>query len=148
VPVSYTNFGTVDTRGVEVGLTHVLTSKWRLDGALNWFDFDIKEQAPGFPDLLLPNAPPWQLALGVRYSDARWLAAFRGRWVDRFRWSTGIFIGDVESYSTVELDAQYRVAPDWTVGVSATNLLNDVHYEFFGAPLLRRWTRVYVTFSR
>ena len=30
----------------------------------------------------------------------------------------------------------------------ATNLFNDIHYEFFGAPLLRRWTRVYVTFSR
>lgn len=80
VPLSFTNFGTVDTRGVEVGLTHVLTSNWQLDGSLNWFDFEIKEEASGFPDLLLPNAPPWQLALGIRYSDERWLASLRGRW--------------------------------------------------------------------
>ena len=72
----------------------------------------------------------------------------RGRWVDAFRWSTGVFVGDVPSYTTVDLDAQYRVAREWSLGVSVKNLLDDQHYEYFGAAILRRRALVHVTYSR
>ncbi len=145
---TFTNFGTVDTRGIELGMSHVLTNEWRFDGAATWFNYDLENPAPGFPDLLLPNAPEWQAAAGVSYTDEPWFASLRARFVDSFRWSTGIFIGDVESYTNVDLDAHYRVTPEWKLGVTVANLFDDVHYEFFGAPLLRRRALVHLTFSR
>jgi len=148
VAVSHTNFGTVDTRGVELGVSHYLDRRFRLDGAANWFEYDVLEPVPGFPDLLLPNAPGWQLAAGVQYTDDPWSMGLRARWVDAFRWSTGVFIGDVPAYTTVDLDGQYQLTPAWSIGLSASNLLDDEHYEFFGASILRRRALAFVTFSR
>ncbi len=148
VALSYTNFGTVDSRGVELGVSHFLNARWRLDGALNWIEFDIREPAPGFPDLLLPNAPKWQASAGVQYAAEPWLVGVRARWADAFRWSAGVYVGDVPSYTNVDLDASYQVAENWAFGTSVSNLLDDEHYEFFGASVLRRRALAFVRFSR
>jgi outer membrane receptor protein involved in Fe transport len=148
VALSHTNFGRVDSRGIELGVSHFLTGKFRLDGAANWFDFDIREPAPGFPDLLLPNTPEWQVSMGLQYRAAPWLVGLRARWSDAFRWSAGVFVGDVPSYSTVDLDASYQVAKNWAVGTSLSNLLDDEHYEFFGGSVLGRRALAFVTFTR
>jgi iron complex outermembrane receptor protein len=148
VALSYTNFGTVDSRGVELGVSHFLNARWRLDGAANWFDFDIQEPAPGFPDLLLPNTPKWQASAGVQYRAGRWLVGLRARWADAFRWSAGVYVGDVPSYTSVDLDASYQIAENWAVGTSVSNLLDDEHYEFFGASVLKRRALAFVRFSR
>ncbi len=146
--LSFTNFGTVDTQGIELGVSHALTRAFRLDGAATWFHYDLKEQAPAFPDLLLPNAPELQLAAGISYAEGPWFASLRARFVDAFRWSTGIFIGDVPSYTNTDFDASYQMAPEWKLGLTVSNLFDDTHYEFFGAPILHRRALVHVTFSR
>jgi iron complex outermembrane receptor protein len=148
VALSYTNFGTVDSRGIELGVSHFPSASWRLDGAFNWFDVDIREPAPGFPDLLLPNAPRWQTSVGVQYAAAPWLVGLRARWADAFRWSAGVYVGDVPSYTTVDLDASYQLTGNWAVGTSISNLLDDEHYEFFGASVLKRRALAFVRFSR
>ena len=40
------------------------------------------------------------------------------------------------------------MTPEWKLGVTVANLFDDVHYQFFGAPLLRRRALVHVTFTR
>ena len=117
-PLSFTNFGTVDARGIELGVSHALTRAFRIDGAATWSHYDPKEETPGYPDLLLPNARRLQLAAGVSYTEGPWFAGLRARFIDGFRWSTGIFIGDVPSYTNVNLDASYQMTPQWKLGLT------------------------------
>jgi outer membrane receptor protein involved in Fe transport len=59
----------------------------------------------------------------------------------------GPFQGDVESYTTVDLNANYRFTDHWKVGVNVANLLDDEHWESFGGDLLGRRALGHVEFS-
>ena len=63
-------------------------------------------------------------------------AEVRGRWVDAFPVSSGVYVGTVEAYTVIDALAGYRLpfARRVTVTVSALNLLDNDHIEFVGAP--------------
>lgn len=136
--VSYTNFGKVDTQGVEVGLNYYFSPTWSGAFAYSWFDFSVKDSAPGLDRLLLPNSPENQFSLGITHLATKWDVGVNYRWVDTFRWVVGPFQGDVESYSTVDLNANYHFNDHWGVGVNVANLLDDQHWESFGGDVLGR----------
>ena len=136
--VSYTNFGDVDTNGVDVGLTSQFAPNWTFDFTYSWFDFDVVEDLPGFENLLVPNTPENKLAAGFSYLNTKWNANLSGRWVDDFDWAVGPFVGEVKSYVTVDLNAEYTISETVRVGLTVTNLLDDEHYQSFGGDLLGR----------
>jgi iron complex outermembrane receptor protein len=144
---SYTNFGKVDTQGVEVGLNYYFTPSWSATFAYSWFDFNVKDTAPGLERLLLPNSPENQFSLGFAKVTNRWDAGVNYRWVDTFRWVVGPFQGDVESYSTVDLNANYRFNDHWGAGVNVANLFDDQHWESFGGDLIGRRALGHVSYS-
>jgi iron complex outermembrane receptor protein len=144
---SYTNFGKVDTQGAELGLNYYFPNAVNLSLAYTWFDFEVQESAPGLDRLLLPNSPENQYSAGLSYAKPSWDAGVSYRWVDTFRWVVGPFQGDVESYSTVDLNANYHFNENWGVGVNVGNLLDDEHWEAFGGDLLGRRALGHVTFS-
>ena len=94
---SYTNFGNVDTQGIDLGINYYFLQGWRASLAYSWFDFDIEDQLPGFDTLLLPNSPEHSVSVGIMYDQPRFNLAVDGRWVDDFRWGVGPFQGPVES---------------------------------------------------
>ena len=55
--VSYSNFGDVDTNGLDLGLTSQFADNWTLNFTYSYFDFDIQRDLPGFENLLVPNTP-------------------------------------------------------------------------------------------
>ncbi len=128
----------MDTQGVDVGLNYYFPRGWNGSFAYSWFDFEIQDALPGFDTLLLPNSPEHAFSLGVHYARARVDAGFDLRWVDDFRWGVGPFQGDVESYATVDLNANYRLTDYVKVGFNVANLLDDKHWESFGGDLLGR----------
>jgi outer membrane receptor for ferrienterochelin and colicins len=142
---SYTNFGEVDTEGIDVGLNYYFTNSWLFDFSYSWFDFEVKQQFIG--DQLLPNAPENKFATGLTYTGSRFGGAVKYRWTDDFRWAAGIFAGEVQSYDTVDLSLSYDVNDNWQVGVDVSNLLDDEHYQAFGGDLLSRRALGYMTFS-
>ena len=75
---------------------------------------------------------------GVAYENRRLNASADFRWVDGFRWSDGFFLGNVESYSTVDIAAAYPLSSHVSVILNVTNLFDDRHWETFGGALLRR----------
>ncbi len=141
--VSYTNFGEVDTQGIEIGLNYYFVDPWRFTFAYSWFDFDSKEN-PAFDRLLAPNSPEHTVRTGLGYVTDRWDADFGVRWVDDFLWAVGVFQGPVESYTTVDVSANFRIVEHWKVGTNISNLFDSVHYEAFGGDLLGRRALVYV----
>ncbi len=145
--VSYTNFGDVDTQGIDIGLNHYFNNQWSLSAGYSWFDFDIKEDLPGFEQLLVPNTPENKLTFGLSYVTSSWDAGISGRWVDDFRWSVGPFQGDVESYTTMDLNANVTINEHISLGLNVANLTDDEHFEAFGGDLLGRRALGNVTFS-
>jgi iron complex outermembrane receptor protein len=135
---SYTNFGKVDTQGIDIGFNYYFQEGWLASISYSWFDFEIRNSAPGLDNLLLPNSPENKFAAGLSYRQARWDAGFTFRWVDDFRWGVGPFQGDVESYATVDLTGNFLLADHWRVGTNIANLLNNEHWEAFGGDLLGR----------
>jgi len=145
--VSYTNFGEVDTQGVDLGVTTQFAHGWSVDFTYSWFDFDIKEELPGFENLLVPNTPENKFAAGLSHVGEQWSGSVSGRWVDDFDWAVGPFVGVVMSYTTVDLSGEYYVNDMWRIGLNVSNLFDDSHYQAFGGDLLGRRALGHVTFT-
>ena len=135
---SYTNFGRVQTQGVDLGATWQLAPGWRWSASYSWFDFEVADLPPALANLLLPNAPPHAAATGIAYAAPRYDAAFDLRWVDGFRWAVGTFQGQVETYATADAAANYRLTSQVTIGLHAANVFDHRHWQSFGGDLLRR----------
>jgi len=144
---SYTNFGDVDTQGIDIGLNIYASQGWRYNFAYSWFDFDIKNNLPGLSQLLLPNSPENKLAAGVAYVSKRFDVSVNGRWVDDFRWAVGPFQGDVKAYTTVDLTGNYYFNDHFHIGLNVANLFDDQHWESFGGDLLGRRALGHVAFT-
>ncbi len=142
---SYTNFGEVDTEGIDVGLNFYFTDQWLLDFSYSWFDFEVKQQFQG--DRLLPNAPENKFALGLTYTGSRFGGSLKYRWTDDFPWAAGIFVGDVPSYSVVDLGLSYDITDNWQVGVDVSNLLDEEDFQTFGGDLIGRRALGHVSYS-
>ena len=135
---SYTNFGEVNTQGIDLGLSYAFPAGWRSTSTYSWFNFDVGEEVPGTEDLLLPNAPAHAFSLGLAYDRGRAGASIDLRWVDAFRWADGFFLGDVEAYTTVDITAAYPLSAAVKVAADISNVFNDRHWEAFGGSVLKR----------
>ena len=145
--VSYANFGQVDTQGIDLGLNVSFDNNVGLLFSYSWFDFDIANNLPGFDTLLVPNTPEAKAALGLSYSAEKWDGSISARWVDDFDWAVGPFVGVVDSYTTVDLNANYELNDRVSFGLNVANLFDDEHYESFGGDILGRRALGNVAFS-
>lgn len=145
VPVSYTNFGKVETQGIELGLHHNFTDPFGVDVSYSWFDFDVQQELADDP--VIPNAPEHQFSLGLNYVTDKWDASFGFRWVDGFPWNAGVFRGSVPSYEVVSVSGNYHFSDSWGIGVDVSNALDNEHYQAFGGDLLQRRALAHVNFS-
>lgn len=140
---SYTNFGEVDTEGVDLGLNYYVTDDWLFDLSYSWFDFEVKRQLQG--DQLLPNAPENKVSAGLTFTGDRFASSVKYRWVDGFPWAAGIFVGEVPSYNLVDLSLSYDFSDRIKVGVDVSNLLDEEHWQAFGGDLISRRALGHVT---
>lgn len=142
---SYTNFGEVDTQGIDVGLNYYLADRWLLDFSYSWFDFEVKEQFLG--DRLLPNAPENKGTVGLTYTGDRFSGSVKYRYIEGFPWAAGVFAGDVPSYDLVDLNLAYELNDHLAFGVDVSNLLDEEHWQSFGGDVISRRALGHVTFG-
>ena len=145
--VSYTNAGSVDTEGLDVGLNYYITPEWLFDFTYSWFDFEITDLAGASEDELFPNAPENKFSIGITYNAPKWGFSLKYRWTEDFPWAAGSFQGHVEEYDLVNLNANYQVTDNIGLSLSVSNLLDDEHYQSFGGDLLGRRAVGSVTFN-
>ena len=143
IPLGFTNAGRVDTQGVDLALSASAGTAWLLDFTYSWFDFEVKDEGVG--GALFPNTPEHKAAVSIVYTKPRFDISARYRWVDDFLWGSGIFIGPVPSYGVVNGSGNCRISDRWGVGLSITNLLDNEHWQAFGADLLGRRTLLHAT---
>lgn len=145
VAASLTNFGRVDTKGLEFGLNLTLLDSVSLDLAYAYFDFDVRQEAPENP--LAANAPRNHASITLRHSLNRLEQLFRVRWVEKFYWQSGFYAGDVPAYTVADFSLRYDASDRWGIGLDVANLFDRKHFEMFGGSLLRRRALMYATYS-
>ncbi|HEU5254772.1 MAG TPA: TonB-dependent receptor [Vicinamibacterales bacterium] len=142
--LSFVNFGSATTDGVELGATYVLPAGLKAQGSYTGFHSSVSD-LPESP--LLPNTPGHQFSVGMAYDRNRIGGSVRYRWVDAFPWLAGMYAGPVPSYGVLDLNASYRLTRHVTAGADVANLLDNLHYEAFGGDLLGRRALGHLTYS-
>ena len=143
--LSIANFGRANAQGFEISPTYVVSNRWRLQTSYSYFTYDVEGEIKENP--LLPNTAKHQAKAGILYAGKRWDASVRYRWVNSFPWWSGIYMGPVPTHSVVDASLNVQLKRNWNVGVDASNLLNNEHYEMFGGNIVRRRVLGFVQYS-
>lgn len=138
---TYRNFGEVDFWGVDVGATLLATDKLSFFGSYSFLSENSFQDVDGIADIAL-NATKNKASLSVHYRDERLglAAEVRGRHVEGFPFASGVFVGDVGSYTLFDLNLTYALpfSARTEITVSGLNVLDDRHQEVPGAPFIGR----------
>ncbi len=144
---TYTNIGEVNTQGVDLGIQYFLNEAWNFQASYSWFDFEIIDADLEVQDILLPNSPDHKASLSASFVKNRWVVGIAGRWVNGFRWSAGVFQGEVPDYSTIDLTAAYSFNDSTRLGLNVANLRDTLHHQTFGGDLIYRRALLNLTFD-
>lgn len=144
--LTYRNFGDVELWGADMGFQFLATNRFSVNGSLSWvseecFDFNEDGSCTSATDISL-NAPKIKGSFGARYVDQISGLSLDGRvrYSDAFIMNSGVYLGEVDSYAVVDANIGYKlpVAAEAMVSLTVSNIFNDVHREFVGAPELGR----------
>ncbi len=144
--VTYRNFGEVDYWGADLAAQILVSDRLRFDANYSFqsndcFDDNNDGDCGGLHDIAL-NAPRHKGSAGFTFDDrsSGFTLQARARMTDRFPMNSGVYIGDVEGYVVVDAAIGYELPfrRGTRVSLTANNVLNNVHREFFGAPEIGR----------
>jgi len=76
----------------------------------------------------------------LQYNLQKWpiTTSLNARYVDGFKWSSGIYFGDIKPYTIFDLHIGYKINNYATANLSISNLLDNKHTEIIGGPSLGR----------
>ncbi len=143
------NYGDVSMIGVDVSLEYRLNRMLSLRGNASITNImgdsahannNIYKNLDGISDLAL-NSPQYKGALGAIYrSDEGFTVGAQARWNGGFEMNSGVYIGQVNPYWMVDLNASYKLSflQGMTVFVSCDNLLDHRISQFIGAAPVGR----------
>jgi outer membrane receptor for ferrienterochelin and colicins len=139
IVVSYANAGEVDQYGAELGVGVQITDEIRADGSLSLFDFEVEAGSQAVGDQLLANTPSKKGTIGLSYTGRQGLDLGASvRIVDSYDWAAGVFVGEVPSSQTVDVNAGYRINHNFRVFALATNVFDQERYHLFGGSVIGR----------
>jgi len=144
VLITYRNFGDLSYWGADLEIGAALGRLFTVFGTYSWTSDNLfaVTSAAGEPDTIPLNASKDRGSITVRYGDDRLgvYAELRGRAVSGFPMQSGVYAGIVESYALLDASIGYRMR-HWrglVFTLSATNLTDNRHQEFIGAPWIGR----------
>jgi iron complex outermembrane receptor protein len=150
--LTYRNFGDVSLNGMDVYFSYYAGKSWMFSGnysfvtksGFNLFKSPnrvIYRNLAGVADISL-NAPANKFALAVQYRAPQrgYEVELRGRYVEGFPQDSGVYLGEVQTYSVVDFNFGYDLpfSTGSRFSLNVNNLLDNEHKEFIGAPVLGR----------
>ena len=147
---TYRNFGQVDWFGTDIGLSVVATDRLTLSGSYSHVSENLFSNVDGVADIPV-NVPENSGSIGADFTDPRrgYSVGARGRFVQGFPFSSGVFAGDVEGYQVFDLRLGYDF-PMWAgtnIVLTASNIFDDRHIEIPGAPEIGRLVALRLGYS-
>ena len=154
--LTYRNFGDVDLWGADLAFQLLATNRLSFTGSYSFvseecFDFNNDQSCEGAQDIAL-NAPQNKGSVGVVWDDiqAGFSAEAKLRMTEDFPMNSGVFVGDVDGYTVLDASVAYKL-DRWlqgaSIGLTATNLFDNVHREFVGAPYMGRLLLARLTYQ-
>ena len=146
IMLTYRNYGEISLNGLDCSLTYYLNPSWSLGGNYSFVSKDLFET--NFRDIAL-NAPTNKFGANVSYLNTNLGvgAGVRMNYVAGFPVNSGVYIGEVESYSTIDVNAGYDIpfGPSPRLSLTVQNVLNTMYQPFIGAPDIGRLSLVRLT---
>ncbi|MFL2998584.1 MAG: TonB-dependent receptor domain-containing protein [Candidatus Neomarinimicrobiota bacterium] len=139
VVVGYINYGNINMWGFDASLTGLINLEWSLD--LTYSYLGMTEFLNPITNALDPiNAPRHKAGMKLQYNPRKLpiTASVNGRYVDGFKWSSGIYFGNIKSYAMLDLHLGYKINDMLKANFSVSNILNHKHIEIIGGPSLGR----------
>ena len=141
VMLTFRNFGEISLNGLDVNLAYFPSDQWSLTGSYSYVDQTLFEKVDGLADIAL-NAPGNKFKLGTSYTRDQPQLTLGAQWryVGAFRQESGVFVGDVDAYSLLDLNASCLLpfGSNLRLGVDVSNALDTKHRTFIGAPEIGR----------
>ena len=136
----------VELWGIDLAAEVLLTPRFALKGTFSYvsddcFDLSGSEDCENVQDTAL-NASKAKGAFGLAFEDGRSGVTAEGRIrsVAGFPVNSGVYVGEVEGYTVFDATFGYRLpfAPAARLDLTVTNLFDEEHDEFVGAPEIGR----------
>jgi len=144
--LTYRNFGNVEYWGADLSAQYIVDDHLSFQASGSYvseecFDFNNDSSCSSSEDVAL-NAPTKKGSFSARWGDvvSGWTAEGQVRYSDSFPMNSGVYIGVVDNYTVFDANVGYRLpmAPQATVTLTVTNIFDNLHQEFIGAPELGR----------
>ena len=139
--LAYRNFGKVTTSGLDLNMAYYSSDKLMLSGGMSFIGKNFFENVDDIADIAL-NAPKMKLKMGVSYAIPKLHVRLSTqlRYNSGFKQSSGVYVGEVDPYSVADLSVNYLLPTnfDLQLSLNISNVLNNKHIEFFGAPKIGR----------
>ena len=148
VMLTYRNYGDISLNGFDLSLTYYLNSSLSFGANYSFVSKDLFENVDGLGDIAL-NAPKNKFGASVQYvnTDIGLGVGLRTRFVAGFPVRSGVYVGEIESYYTIDLNAGYEIpiVPRPRLSLTVQNLLDRKHQQFVGSPEIGRLAMVRLT---
>ena len=148
IMLTYRNYGDISLNGLDVSFTYYLNPSLSFGANYSFVSKDLFKDVEGLGDIAL-NAPKNKFGASIQYlnADLGLGVGLRTRFVAGFPVRSGVYIGDIESYYTIDLNAGYEipVGPRPRLSFTVQNLLNRRHQQFIGSPEIGRLSMVRLT---
>lgn len=148
IMLTYRNYGDISLNGLDLNFTYYLSPSLSFGANYSFVSKDLFEDVDGLGDIAL-NAPKNKFGASIQYfnADLGLGVGFRTRYVAGFPVRSGVYIGDLESYYTFDLNAGYDlpIGPRPRLSLTVQNLLNRRHQQFIGSPEIGRLSMVRLT---
>ena len=144
ITLSSLNYGRVYHSGLDLGLTYFFSEKFAIDANFTWFkSTDYYNELTKTYDPI--NAPKFKFNLAANLDSKFGTIMSKLRFVDEFEWADGIWAGTIGPYYILDLHYNYPITKNIKLGVSATNLLDDMHKELIGGAKMGRQVIMRIT---
>ena len=142
VLMTYRNFEeAVTVNGFDLAAAYYPSDIWTLTGSYSFVDDNLFENLDGIGDIAL-NAPKHKLKFGSTYAFPQhgMTVGARVRYSDSFPMQSGVFEGEVDSYTLLDVSASYDLPfeQDLQLQVEIDNVLDNAHEEFVGGAEIGR----------
>ena len=148
VLLTYRNYGDISLNGLDCSLTYYLNPSLSIGGTYSFVSKDLFETEVTDRNIAL-NAPANKFGANVQYLNANLGlgAGVRVNYVAGFPVNSGVYIGEIESYSTIDLNVGYDIpfATRPRLSLTVQNLLGTAYQPFIGAPEIGRLSLVRLT---
>ena len=136
--LTYRNFGSVDLFGADLSAQYQATPEWFFGLTASYVSDDTFD-ADGL-DVAL-NATRFKTSIGLGYDrlGSGFMADAKFRYIDGFPANSGVYVGDVDSYSPVDVTLGWEFANKGVMlQLDVTNIFDESYQSFPGTPILGR----------